>query len=488
MSLTPHYQKVSAMRVVSLHIQETGTYNQQYSRPYVTDIDQGTLNMVSDRVNRSIEHAEKITPMTLQGLGNSIVQPSPTIQGNVSIINGWDQQKLRFILNVECEYASGGRSHFHYTGYTSYVGVSTQSASIDPDMEFVVNSVVRTRITNSYTPHGAVATENMVASKNVLCDPSWGGSMAPQQMYMMRPEDIINYKAVSHVLAGSPTKVIDSRHLVQKDINTSSTNNGLAHNYAASIINSHVQAFTHASISTDEGDILGEARRLVPEMMDNPLLSALASLRASSVVGNVFTKRELERLDPNLNHVLFYTPLTVTDMHTVHRAGQTANWDGSDPNTVNAFTLSQAVPAIMSGLMLRSIAFTSTNSNITGQIFTSVSNSMDFSRQDVQARTAAFVHRLENEVIHDMTFGNNLSYFMSVTADLLGDIWITIAMDGNSPVDYVFPAFGNSILTPVITPDAHLASNTAENFGILMDHVREMASDIPTTVVETTYV
>lgn len=487
MSLTPHYSQVANLRVVSLHIQESGTYNQQYSRPYVTDIDQSTLNAVSDRVNQSIQNAESITPMTLQGLGNAIVQPSPTAY-DASIINGWNNQRLRFILTVEVKYAVGGVSHFHYTGYTSYVGVSLQSQSLDPEMEFVVNSVVRTRITENFTPQGMLSTENMVASKLVLCDPGWSGSMSPQQMYMMRPEDIINYKNVSHVLAGNPTKVIDSRNLVQKNLSTSSTNNGLTHNYAASIINSHVKAFTTSPNNADESDILGQARRLVPEAMDNPLLQALASMRGVGTVVNVFNNKELERLDPNVGNVTIYTPLTERDLQHVHRAGQTSTWDGSDPSTVNAFTLSQAIPAIMSGLMLRTIAFTSTNSNINSQIFTSVTNSVDFSRENIQARTAAFVQRLENEVLFDMTHGNAMSYYISVVADLLGDIWITIAMDGNPPMDYVFPAFSNSILTPVITPDINLASNTAENFGSLMDHVREMASDIPTTMVETSYV
>ena len=486
--MTPLFNKPTSMRVVRLQIQETGTYNQQVSRPYVADIDHHTLNAVSDRVNQAIEKAENITPLTLQGLGNAIVQPSPDSLGVIQIVNGWDTQRLRFILEVECEYVSGGRSRFYYTGYTSHVGITHMNQGLDPKMEFVINSVVRTRLTNSYSPAGQIVSENMVASKHVICDPNWLGAISPQQTYMMRPEDIINYKSVSHILPGLGANTVDARHLVQSNAATSSTNNGLAHNYAASIINSHVKSFTAAGNSATDAQVLGEARKLVPESMENPLLTALATIRGSGVMSNIFTIGELINIDPNTDNVTIFTPLEAADLQRVHQTGQTENWDGSDQHTVAATVLAQSVPSIMSGLMIRAISFTSTNSNITGQIHTTVNNSVDFDRQNVAARVQAFIMRLETEVLYDMCFGNGIQYFVDVYADLLGDIRITIGLDGKHPQPYAYPLFCNAMLAPVLTNQLTVATNTSENFSHLMDHVQQMASDIPTTLVDTSYV
>jgi hypothetical protein len=328
----------------------------------------------------------------------------------------------------------------------------------------------------------------MVASKHVICDANWAGVMQQQQTYMMRPEDIINYKSINHILPGLGNNTVDSRHLVQSNASTSSTNNGLAHNYAASIINSHVKSFMAAGNSATDTQILGEARKLVPESMENPLLTALATMRGSGVLGNVFTIRELMSLDPNTDHVTMFMPLEAADLQRVHQVGQTENWDGSDQHTVAATVLAQAVPSIMSGLMIRAISFSSTNSNITGEIHTTVTNSIDFDKQNVAARVQAFIMRLNNEVLYDMCFGNGIQYFVDVYADLLGDIRIMIGLDGKMPQDYAYPLFCSAMLSPVLTNQLTIATNTSENFSQLMDHVQQMASEIPTTMVDTSYV
>lgn len=485
--MLPLFSKVTSLRVVSLKIQETGSYNSIFMRPYVTDLDHRVMNAVSDRINEAIHQAENITPMTFKGMGNAIVRPSSVATSEIFIPNGWNNPRLRFILEVECEHSSGGRSRYYYTGYTSSLGVD-QSGAIDPNMEFVVNSVVRTRLTNMYTPGGQVLSENMVASKHVLCDPGWSGATSPQQTYMMRPEDIINYKGVSHVLSNLGGHTIDARNMVQSNAATSSTNNGLAHNYAASILNSHVKAFTAAGHNATESEILGEARLLVPEAMENPLLNALAQIRGSGVLTNIFSYRELCTLDSNTDPNTVFFPLESSDIAKIHRAGQTRTWDGQDMLTVAANTLSQAVPAIMSGLMIRAIAFTSTNATLVNNFHTTVHDSRDYNSLNTPARVQAFIARLENEILYDMCFGGDIQYYVDVTADTTGDIRIRIGLDGKPPEDFAYPLFSSATGLPILTTQFDIAHKTADDFSCLMDHVQQMAGDIPTTMIDTSYV
>jgi hypothetical protein len=150
--------QAARMHVKRLFLMETGTYNTQYRRPYETNVQGPTLNHLAD----ALHGTQKYTPSLLAGVANQLIAPSATAEQAAGIVNGWNERRMRFMMEVETKYMAGGTSTSIVLGYTNYPGVIFHSNYIDPKMEFFENSIVTVRTTVEHTcsstPHSSTLT------------------------------------------------------------------------------------------------------------------------------------------------------------------------------------------------------------------------------------------------------------------------------------------------------------------------------------------
>lgn len=476
MFFTPQHNKAQQIRVLELSLIPSGTYNQQFSRPYTMDLGPDLLNKITGVVEQATQYGQSITPMAIATLGTAVVTPTPTHQGGVPIVNGWDTQRLRFRLIVEVTYSVGGARRFYYTGYTDHLGVSTMNNYLDQDMVFYINSIISSRVIQSNTPMGVVNTLNIERGKHLLCDNNWQGALESNQTYLLRPEDIYNNMATEHVRAHA-NNMLDTRNMVQRNVLESNIANGLPNNYVSNVIDGFVKATLQSTLSSQENDIFADARRHVNGAPDpNPLVTAITQLRGFSTMSNTFTLKDLRDVDPMAPQPGFYEP-TLSDQAHMSRTGSTAEWHGSDGLTVSAVSLSQSIPAIMSAVGLQSLSFASTNDTIGCIVDTRVSNAASLDQLDKERRALMFKTRFDSEVVPVISYNNMLRYFISGDVDLFGDARISIGINGDAIYEYTMPIFAGNLVAPVVSRNAEHTNRIISDFGMVLDHVRDNTSN-----------
>ena len=177
------------IRIVSLHMQESGTYNAMYERPMVTDVKD--MQYLYD-FNRRIEQdqVKRITPGLTSGLASRIVSPSAIPGAQINVINGWDMRRIRFILHVIVQHngVSALSDHeYYFQGFTDHGDVGFGGA-IDPRMLMVINSYVRVAKENVYGPSGYFTRRVIKDSGQIINGQIIYNSMG-QSSYGLRPKD-----------------------------------------------------------------------------------------------------------------------------------------------------------------------------------------------------------------------------------------------------------------------------------------------------------
>ena len=466
--------KAKTLRVVNLIMQETGTYNQQFSRPYSTSFDGNTLNSVTERVidrgNGRIDNA------ALAGITGTFLTPSSAPDAMIGIANGWNEKRVRFLMEIDCQYQVGGSASSYIQGYTNFPGIGANH-SVAPDMEFYINSIITTKKTPVLTPYGVQTFESVTDNSHVLCNNNWSTMNQPGMQRMMRPQDVFCHMQASHIPGIYDTdisSVYDGRTVLRTEAAMSDRVNGLSASYAAKIIDGYVVGNALTSFGQSEANIINRSRSEVSETQASldPFMSALSNITSSGIT-NKFRYSDLMKLDPNVDAVSNYVIAGNTQRVMVHQAGQTAGWHGSDRMTLAATILSQSVPAIMMELMINRIIFKSTNYDITGQMQTRIIDGKGFSNMDLTQHMDLFSRRLEKEILQDLTFNNQVSYAIEMRVDLLGETWINISIDGQPAIDYVTPSFCDNLFVPVVTTNVNVVQNLTHDFEALVLNVKE---------------
>ena len=492
----PNHQvnKVNSIRVAKLLIQETGTYNQQYLRPYVTDtsiggeaLDNLARKMVGQTANPIL------SPLSVVGSSGGFITRSPTPDAPVNIVHGWDQRRIRFLMEVVVDYQIGASNSHFVMGYTDFTGVNAATGSIAPEMIFYINSIVKTRNIIHHVPGGpannhqsvAVNNYNVVASQHLLYDNSYGGFNAGSYKRTMRPEDIYTTMGNAMLFADSDyiNNGFDTRNTLRGAALTADRSLSTPANFITEVVNNYIHAAEAEQFGQDENSIIAQAKMRV--MMDeggkpshdDPFLTALSNMRGGLPVTGSFTFQELMRLDPNAFNVTNYAIMGGTEVNGLHRSGQTQHWGGSDRLTAAAAMLSNSVPALMMDLMITRLAFKSTNHDITGRMRTDILAGKGFSNLDMTMNYERFKDLFERLVVTDLTYGNMIGYAIEMNVDLLGETWIKISLDNEPLTDFVTPSFCDAMYAPVITTNQASITNLTQDFSNLIGSVQGIVKE-----------
>ncbi len=455
-----------SIRIAELFIQQTGTYSNQYFRPYVSYMDGQQLNQIISRVEQMGPGAA-INSNVFSGLTSNLVSPSAQVAGEVPIPNGWGETRARFILVVYVEFSTGNPIRYYIQGFTDYLGYS-RAGNIDPNLTFFINSITAVSSIPVMTPVGMMEQNKVIESDLVVNDLSTGQNMYSQSKFLVRPSDIFNGIQVSDINQIDPS-LMDRRSLLTMEPKSSNRLNNVPAEYISKIIDSYNRGRYLTDYGQSETDILSQAKSMILEESTsmNPFIAAISNMKGVQTT-KIFQYSDLLRLDPNTDNVTKINWISDRNIGELHQAGQTEYLHGADRTTVVASSLALSIPALMMEYLLSNVTIQATNNTLNGAIEILLIPGRSLTNADTPQHYEAFKHRLLMEVINDFTWNNQTAFAMYVTCDLFGDTKVELSLDGGPLTPYVFPSFSDSLYTNVITPNQESYMGLVNAFSTLM--------------------
>lgn len=454
-------------------ITETGTYNDQFRRPYQSHMTAGVLNQVIENVNRS----KSITPSLFSGLTSQIVAPSAQYESQIYIPEGFGERRFKFILHLLVEYKTGGLIEEVVTGWSETPAntISFQN-TLDPKTVFRVNNTVHIKTQRVMTPMGVQSLNNISDCSHVLINDHWTGINGTNKDYLLRPTDIFSRTLSSGVESTlSEEGSTDASTMLMNVATKSNRANTVSTNYLSSIIKNYSNAYAQYGVTNDavgDADALGTAQQYSREnpAPRDPFLETIASM-SGLVVSSQFTLNDIYRLDPGCDSRIIYVKKGAAETSKMHHAGQTQGWGGSDLHTHVANLLSTQVPSIMMSHMIMRLAFVSGNLDLTGQVDTKIADVAGFAEgMDMSPYIRSFISKFENEILRDIIDNYQISIGIQMQVDLIGETWISLFINGEK-IDYVVPSFADALFVPVVTNSYSTGQQLAQDLKGLMDNI-----------------
>lgn len=484
-------RSVRSMRIAKVILQETGTYNPLFNRPYQTHVNDVTMDETIRRIDEFDRQA--ITGKMLVGIAGNILKPSATPGSEIAIPNGWNERRIRFVIEVHVEFSTGSTMLYYLQGYTDYPGVTLQGA-VAPDMQFIVNSIIGVSRTTIPTPAGMQTRDIVSESSQLLADNFGGYGGFQQQQFSMRPQDVFNGIQSQYLSSytENPGNIMDTRSMIRREPLRSTRSNNVAASFMARVLDANQMGHQLSQYGQDDRDILSQSRFHVaePPIHENIVIRTLSEM-TGSFAKNRFTFSEFERLDPNVCNVTNYhapgAMMQVSNHLPVHQTGATEYWTGSDIVTQTATVLSNAVPALMMDLLISNVTFMSTNHTIGCVQDTRLVNAISLSSADMRQNYEVFRRRVESELLFDLTFGNQEAYTLNMTCDMFGETWIELSFAGYPSTQFVVPSFCDTLYAPVVTSNKDSFDVLVNDFNTLLGAVNETGARHGLTGVDFTY-
>lgn len=462
------------VEVVKALFFETGTYNDLTLRPYETNLKGHIVSQFAEATNGG----QAIAASTLAGVANQFLRPSAQQQQLVSIQNGWQEPRLRFLIMLDYQGAMGTVPvRKILQGYTSHLG-ALPSGAVDPAMTLYFNNVITLRRTQIETPAG-ISYLWAPSEANHLLRGDYELNFGQQQnvTWLMRPQDV--FATMGRAALGSED-VLDLRvAFADSPIRKSRRSNCSAPHYVADVLKGYRKTFDFSDHAVDLHDAMATAQGLVQEnsLTADPFFHDLTTKTSNFSQGGSVTYGELMSLFPNFDHIaaviLSKQMLRSSPQpYMNHQAGQTEYWTGSTMETVWASILGQSVPSLMMDLLLTRISFSATNQTITGETVVTPMDHDSFAEDmDMRPYVEHFITRLTTEVLRGLTTNSHMDFSLSMMVDTVGETRISLSLAGAPFVDYVTPSFCDALFSPVLTNNHQHILNVANDLQVLSDQV-----------------
>lgn len=440
------------MLLESLKLQETGTYNTQFRRPFTAVMDAGTVQSLANRVDRLTQNdpSTSIQPGYVAGLCSGIMVPNSSVEGEVAIHNGWQQRRFRFVLTVKVP------SHFMddiyiFQGYSEYFDISLQG-SIDPNMNFFMNSYVRIQRNKSPQNTMGLVADRIVESQQFI-DGTVISPMANQVVKGLRPSDIIAGLQTGYMNnAMGGTIAYDTRCSIGNDMVGNVRKNCIPSEYLARTITQHRSSQALADYGYGNENIFDRTWTSLAELepYENPLIRQLTDNRQIMKPRGSFTINDLIKIDPTFQSRIAYTP--VAQNAFISNTGIAAPLYGATVEVLMANMIAYGIGALMSEAGLCSVSFITSTMTPNGMVETKMlAPGVIMGTTTAELAYAKFIDRFNTVLVPDLTKNNLIPFSATVEADMFNDVKISIMVEGSTMETFIFPLFCDSLNTPIVT-------------------------------------
>lgn len=448
-----------------LFLVETGTYDDQYHRPYVFNPSQGDVNEFQE-----VTYGDtRVTPTGIAAVAGRMIKPRAMAGHAIGIAGGWGNRRLRFLMIVEFPVGLGNSQLEVITGYTDHVGVSMHGRApvLDPHMRFYINNTVSIRVTNQQFGGGQVQPCYTVIEAAHLIVPvvnAAGNLMTTHQSpttHLMRPQDVLGAWQATTL----PGDTVDTRNqMLGNTVKMSRRSNGLAPEYLTRITNAIVGSETTVAetigLKRDEVYTATRARDDVREPMaarDQFLRFINNGANSEFQWERNVTYGSLRGMFPNIDadEITSFTPRNsvVRNDFAAPERGMTESLGGAGPLQSIAVQLANMLPAIMMDLMLAEVNMEISNQTLDGVPFVKIGENASrcFVPVDSTPYATLFAQRVVKEVFPALTDGNNIALHGFIYVDILGTTHMRISYAGSHITDFMVPTFCDGLFAPTVT-------------------------------------
>lgn len=452
--------------VEELVIVESGTYTDQFLRPYKSEIRGDLL----DRIDERFQKSRRFTPSILAQIANQFMVPDYHPRGIIEVPNGWDTRRGRFILTLEIHIGTGDKMKQVVIGYTNSVGFTTRH--VDHDMEFYVNNTFILQERQIPTGRGYRSVFMPTHTNDVLSSRDNAGLRRRSgELYTMRPEDIYSSIDAEQTM-NLVNDVTDLRLTLSKNAMKSSTSNRLGSRFMSRVLDSRRKAVDNTEYGNSVLDVNATAQGYCQESYttDDVFLRAMSNIQGVSTTVDNFTFNDLLRLDPDAERRT-ETKLFDDLSRSQTRFDEFSNpLDGQEEEDKLAALVAIAVPALMMETGLHGMKFQIHNQTPEGGFVFVPTDAKSFMK-DVELNyfIDQFEERLIDELMYPMTADDRFDIGLEVKCRVFGEVDFTMFYDGKDQGRYVFPCFCNSLASPIVTDTRDDVRDIARNFNTLFD-------------------
>lgn len=452
--------------VEELVIVESGTYTDQFLRPYKAEVRGDLL----DRIDERFQKARRFTPSILAQIANQFMVPDYHPRGIIEVPNGWESRRGRFILTLEIHIGTGDKMKQVVIGYTNAVGFTTRH--VDYDMEFYVNNTFFLQERQIPTGRGYRSVFMPTSTNDVLSSRDNAGLRSRgDKLYTMRPEDVYSFIDADQTMQ-LVDDVTDLRLTLSKNAMKSSTSNRLGSRYMARLLDSRRKAVENTEYGNSVLDINATAQGYIQESYssDDVFLRAISNVQGTSTTVDTFTFDDLLKLDPDAERRT-ETKLFDDMARDLTRFSEYSNpLNGQEEEDKLAALVAIAVPALMMETGLHALNFQVHNQSPDGGFVFVPTDAKSFVKDvDLSFFVDQFEERLIDELMYPMTADDRFDIGLQVKCRVFGEVDFTMFYDGRDQGRYVFPCFCNSLSSPIVTDDRNDVREISRNFNTLFE-------------------
>lgn len=508
---------IDGLSLLSVDLVVSGTYRQEYLRPYMISTTRDDLNHIADLTD---QHGGRVSESGLAGVAGRLMNYSNSVsdQDIIDVENGFDTPRFSFLIDVlEREYDDFKRDYREIvttiSGYTDRLDAATRTrttrGTTNNQQEILVAPDTRFYITNITRVERETA---LVKTNDQMIFPSYyrGNNMLGRHtdLYIARPRDVFVVEGVNQRANASGNNAVNinqANKLIGTMPKPSRATNLTPASYLASSINALASAETRSQISTrgDYGsydnqgssreNVVRNAAGLLVESNgyeSNTFLSMLRNKVGRFTTDNVFTWGDL-------HNIFGYDALeNITDVHnfTMERNrgdnrmsnvdDDIADWNDRENggrNAVMATILKQAIPAKAFENAILSCSIEATNSLSRTQqldsyrgINVEVHNVIWSKRCDENEQWRR-IKQMEEDIaigiLLDASINNSFEFDISIDLEWRFDSFYRIGIDGGRMMEFTSSGFSGSITTPVLSTSLDLTEHLGRDLRSIVDNV-----------------
>ena len=413
-------------------------HQDQYFRPYESHLDGAGLK----RLEVATEGGTLVGAVGLADVASSIIAPSTHTQGQVQIAHGFAEPRFAFFLEIKsgpgmCNY--GSREII--SGFTSHMGIDSQG-NLDPQMTFFVNSRITIRDDERPGARGNQLFSTVDQNSHIL-------AKTDISMSSMRPEDIVAKQQVQETYGGTD-EVFDARWNLNLNTVASDKYNSMPAHYLSKVVNGFLTAENTLTPMDDTENLYKEAMQNVRteafQMSD--FLGTMGMTDPSRQ--HMFTFAELNSCYPR-NKDFWQKVLPKPGSRVSSPMETTEHWQGQIVETGLAYSLSHALPALMSKLMLMYLEVDMTNYTLDGQPHVGLIKHVGMFDDIISPQKVQYlIQAIQTDIIRGIILNKAGTFRIVMRVNLMSNSHFDISVNGDNAIPYAAPMYCESYSSPVI--------------------------------------
>lgn len=479
------------------------------SRPHTLDTSSSNSINAVNLLGNLLHDQGTLPEAKLRQLGSQIVTCAVDHEGTVAIPNGWDTQRLRFLLIFEVR-ARSLRYYEILTGYTDFdtptIGLNGQEGGVAPEMRLFFNNVIRMKPVTHVDNFGVsreqltlMSTHQVMTTRDGNVSFDLSGMDRPVPKELITPTTLFQRMEFnSGIIGGGHGGILDSRSRVgnQGGITMANRGNTLGANFFANTLKGAQNAITSLNIDANGSNQMN--RRAVYNTASNHTLASETTVLEDKVLARIrensdyaargsITWERFSMIFPEASQTCQVLRMAeAQESYTYNQAdafnlgeaqsNNSESWESAHIATVKAQQLLTSIPALMTDCLLSAVTFSATNMT-TGFALDPFDMRMSFASSylgdnvNINPLVDLFISDFRTRIHPVISENNEMHYLFTMHCNALGEMRMTIKYDGlPHTYNYNAGAYCDHLFTPVLSSNAGRLNLLAQDFdGLLTD-------------------